>query len=46
MIETTGSLLTCLLPKKIHATSTAGFELKLTLFILSVSISYLFKVAT
>jgi len=46
MIETTGSLLSKLLPKKIHATSAAGFELKMTLFILACSINFLFKVAT
>jgi hypothetical protein len=46
MVETTGSLLSNLLPKKIHATSTAGFELKIILFVLAVSINFLFKVAT
>ena len=46
MIETTGSLLSMLLPKKIHATSAAGFELKVILFILACSINHLFKVAT
>jgi hypothetical protein len=46
MIETTGSLLSMLLPKKIHATSAAGFELKIILFILACSINHLFKVAT
>jgi hypothetical protein len=46
MIETTGSLLSNLLPKKIHATSTAGFELKVVLFVLACSLNYLFKVAT
>ena len=46
MIETTGSLLNNLLPKKIHATSPAGFELKVTLFVLACSINLLFKVAT
>ena len=46
MIETTGSLISNLLPKKIHATSTAGFELKVILFVLACSINYLFKVAT
>ena len=46
MIETTGSLLTQLLPKKIHATSAAGFELKIILFVLACSINFLFKVAT
>jgi len=46
MIETTGSLLSNLLPKKIHATSAIGFELKIILFILACSFNYLFKVAT
>jgi hypothetical protein len=46
MIETTGSLLTNLLPKKIHATSPLGFELKIVLFVLACSLNYLFKVAT
>jgi hypothetical protein len=46
MIETTGSLLTYLLPKKIHATSAAGFELKVILFVLACSINFLFKAAT
>jgi hypothetical protein len=46
MVETSGSLLTNLLPKKIHATSAAGFELKIVLFVLACSFNYLFKVAT
>ena len=46
MIETTGSLLSNLLPKKIHATSHLGFELKIVLFVLACSFNYLFKVAT
>jgi hypothetical protein len=46
MIETTGSLLSNLLPKKIHATSALGFELKIMLFVLACSFNYLFKVAT
>jgi hypothetical protein len=46
MIETSGSLLSNLLPKKIHATSTTGFELKIILFVLACSLNYLFKVAT
>lgn len=36
-VETTGSLLERLLPKSIHATSAAGFELKLSLFALALS---------
>lgn len=46
MIETTGSLLSNLLPKKIHATSASGFELKVILFVLACSFNFLFKVAT
>lgn len=46
MIETTGSLFSNLLPKKIHATSSIGFELKIILFVLACSFNYLFKVAT
>jgi hypothetical protein len=46
MIETTGSLISNLLPKKIHATSSIGFELKIILFVLACSFNYLFKVAT
>jgi len=46
MIETSGSLLNNLFPKKIHATSAAGFELKIILFVLACSFNYLFKVAT
>jgi hypothetical protein len=46
MIETTGSLISNLLPKKIHATSASGFELKIILFVLACSFNYLFKVAT
>ena len=46
MIETTGSLISNLLPKKIHATSASGFELKVILFVLACSFNFLFKVAT
>jgi len=46
MIETTGSLLTNLLPKKIHATNAIGFELKIVLFVLATSIGLIAKVAT
>lgn len=46
MIETTGSLLSNLLPKKIHATSALGFELKIVLFVLACSFNFIFKVAT
>jgi hypothetical protein len=37
-VETTGSQLERLLPKHIHATSAAGFELKVVLFILAISV--------
>jgi len=35
-----------LLPKHIHATNAAGFELKVILFILAFSFGWLLKVAT
>lgn len=38
-IETTGSLLERLLPKSIHAVTAVGFELKVVLFVLAVSIN-------
>ncbi len=38
-IETTGSLLERLLPKSIHAVTPIGFELKVVLFVLAVSIN-------
>ena len=46
MVETTGSLLTKLFPKKIHATSAIGFELKIVLFVIATSLGFLPKVAT
>ncbi len=46
MIETTGSLIERLLPKSIHAVTTVGFELKVSLFILAMSFNLAFKVAT
>lgn len=42
MIETTGGLLNQLFPKKIHATSTLGFELKVVLFVVASSLNMLF----
>jgi len=42
MVETTGSLIHRLLPRKIHATSALGFELKIVLFVLACSINFLF----
>lgn len=41
-IDTTGSLLTNHFPKKIHATSASGYELKLVLFVLACSFNFLF----
>lgn len=38
-VETVGSMLERLLPKSIHATSAAGFELKVFLFVLAHSLS-------
>ena len=46
VVETTGSLINRLLPKKIHAVTSSGFELKVCLFVLAVSFQGLFKVAT
>jgi hypothetical protein len=40
-VETAGSLLERLLPKSIHAPTAVGFELKLVLFVLALSISRL-----
>jgi Transposase DDE domain len=40
-IETMGSLLERLLPKSIHAVTAVGFELKVVLFVLAVSINCL-----
>lgn len=46
MIETTGSLIERILPKSIHAVTSVGFELKVSLFILAMSFGHVFKVAT
>ena len=40
IVETTGSLIERLLPKSIHAVTAQGFELKVMLFVLAVSVSY------
>lgn len=40
-VETTGSLVERLLPKSIHAVTAQGFELKIALFVLACSFSYL-----
>jgi hypothetical protein len=41
MVETAGSLIERLLPKHIHAVTSQGFELKVILFVLAYSVSYL-----
>lgn len=46
MVETSASLVERLLPKHIHATNAAGFELKVILFVLALSLDRLLKVAT
>ena len=46
IVETTGSLVNQLFSKKIHAVTSIGFELKVCLFVLSMSLKRLFKVAT
>jgi hypothetical protein len=43
LIETTGSRIERLLPKHIHAVTPQGFELKLALFVLAASCSFLDK---
>lgn len=45
IVETTGSMITQLFPKSIHATNALGFELKVFLFVLAFSL-YRFTVAT
>lgn len=40
-VETSGSMLERLLPKSIHATSAVGFELKVVLFILALSVNHM-----
>jgi hypothetical protein len=46
IVETSASLVEQLLPKHIHATNSAGFELKVILFLLALSFDRLLKVAT
>ena len=41
IVETTGSLIERLLPKSIHAVTAKGFELKVALFVVAVSINHL-----
>lgn len=43
-VETAGSMIERLLPKSIHATSQAGFELKVVLFVLASSLNHLLPV--
>ena len=43
MIETTGSSIERLLPKHIHSVTAQGFELKVALFVLAASYSFLDK---
>ncbi len=40
-VETSGSLIAQMLPKAIHAVTAAGFELKVVLFVLALSTSFL-----
>lgn len=42
MVETAGSLIARKLPKSIHAVTAAGFELKVVLFVLGLSINHVF----
>ena len=46
IVETSGSLVERLLPKHIHATNAAGFELKVILFVLALSFDRFLTVAT
>lgn len=43
VVETTVSLIEKLLPKSIHAVTARGFELKVAIFVLACSITYLFR---
>jgi len=45
-VETAGSLVNQRLPNHIHAVTAACFELKVTLFVLALSFSHVFRVAT
>lgn len=46
IVETAGASITRRMPRTIQAVTSAGFELKIALFILAESFSHLFKVAT
>ncbi len=39
IVETTGSLISQLLPKSIHSVTAKGFELKVMLFVLALSVN-------
>lgn len=43
VVETTGSLLQRHLPKSIHAVTAAGFEMKIVLFVLSLSLHFVLR---
>ncbi len=45
-IETIGSCINALFPKKIHAVTLEGFIMKIRLFVLSYNVRYLLKVAS
>jgi len=46
LIETVGSCIKALFPRKIHAVTLEGFIMKLKLFVLSYNVQRLLKVAT
>ncbi len=46
VIETAGSLIHRLMPRRIHAVTAAGFEMKIVLFVLALSLHHWLKVAT
>jgi hypothetical protein len=43
VIETTGSRSEQLLPQSIHAVTARGFELKVGLFVVACSLTFMFK---
>lgn len=43
VVETAGSLIERCLPKSIHAVTAAGFEMKVVLFVLGLSVSHVLK---
>jgi hypothetical protein len=46
IVETAGSLIEQKLPKSIHAVTATGFEIKVALFVLGLSLSHALNVAT